>query len=127
MDDTKQHVFMRPATAAMRSERIAFNVFRVATYAVLLAATIIFGVIFIKGADTIFQREFPFINVPFLVESPETLHVFDHEGQHHEMGDREFRKYMTSHENPTIAEETYVYSAGGIFPCIVGKIGRAHV
>ena len=122
MDGTDQHIFMRPATAAMRSERIAFNVFRVATYAVLLAATIIFGVIFIKGADTIFQREFPFINVPFLVESPETLHVFDHEGQHHEMGDREFRKYMAAHENPTIAEETYVYSAGGIFPCIVGTL-----
>ena len=122
MDGTDQHIFMRPATAAMRSERVAFNVFRVATYAVLLAATIIFGVIFIKGADTIFQREFPFINVPFLVESPETLHVFDHEGQHHEMGDREFRKYMAAHENPTIAEETYVYSAGGIFPCIVGTL-----
>jgi hypothetical protein len=49
MDGTGQHIFMRPATAAMRSERVAFNVFRLATYAVLLAATIIFGVIFIKA------------------------------------------------------------------------------
>ncbi len=114
------HPFMTPATAARRSERITFNVFRAATYAVLLAATVIFGVVFVKGADTIFRREFPFINVSFLVESPETLHVFDHEGQHHEIGDREFRQYMAKHGNPTIAEETYVYSAGGIFPCIVG-------
>ena len=114
------HPFMTPVTAAMQTERTAFNIFRAATYAVLLAASVIFGVIFIKGADTIFKREFPFINVSFLIESPETLHVFNHEEQHHELGDREFRKYMAKHDNPTIAEETYVYSAGGIFPCIVG-------
>lgn len=118
--NAKPHPFTKPQTSAVRAEKTAFALFRGATYLVLLAATIIFGVIFIKGADTLFTRHFPFVNVAFLTEAPETLHVFEHEGQKHELGDHAFRAYMASKQNPTISEETYVYSAGGIFPCIVG-------
>ncbi len=114
------HPFTKPQTSAVRAERVAFAFFRGATYVVLLAATIIFGVIFIKGADTVFTRHFPFVNVAFLTEAPETLHVFEHDGQKHELGDRAFRAYMEEKKNPTVSEENYVYSAGGIFPCIIG-------
>lgn len=114
------HVFTTPETGAVRAEKVAFQVFRLATYSILVAATLVFGIIFAKGSMTVFVREFPFVNVPFLTQSPETLHIFEHEGQHHELGDRAFRAYMDSRGNPSIREESYVYSAGGIFPCIVG-------
>ena len=117
---TNSHPFTTPVTGAVRIERIAFNAFRMATYSILVAATLIFGIIFVKGSETIFRREFPFINVTFLTGSPETLHVFEHGGQKHELGDKAFRAYLESHGNPQVADENYVYSAGGIFPCIVG-------
>jgi phosphate transport system permease protein len=116
----ENHAFTTPPGGAIRVEKSAFLVFRVATYAILLAATLVFGIIFAKGAGTVFTPRFPFVNVPFLTQSPETLHVFEHEGQRHEIGDREFRAYMEKRGNPVIQEESYVYSAGGIFPCIVG-------
>jgi phosphate transport system permease protein len=116
----ENHAFRTQPSGAARVERAAFHVFRVATYSILVAATLVFGIIFIKGAGTVFRPEFPFVNVPFLTQSPETLHVFEHEGQRHEMGDRAFRVYKEQRGNPVIQEENYVYSAGGIFPCIVG-------
>jgi phosphate transport system permease protein len=119
-DPLGTHVFTIPPTRAIRVEKIAFKAFRLATYSILVAATLVFGIIFAKGSMTIFVREFPFLNVSFLTQSPETLHIFEHEGQHHELGDRAFRAYMDKRGNPSIREESYVYSAGGIFPCIVG-------
>lgn len=116
------HPFTTPATSAIRVERYAFSVFRLATYAILLAATIIFGIIFVKGSDTVFRREFPFVNTTFLTSSPETLHVFEVAGQKHELGDKAFRAYMEANGNPQVSDENYVYSAGGIFPCIVGTL-----
>ena len=117
---TGSHSFISPHNGAVRAEKIAFQVFRLATYSILVAATLIFGIIFAKGARTIFVPEFPFVNVAFLTESPETLHVFEHEGKKHELGDRAFRAYLEKRGNPAIQEDSYVYSAGGIFPCIVG-------
>ena len=114
------HPFKTPATTAVRNEKAAFFAFRIATYAVLLAATLVFGIIFVKGSETIFKREFPFVNVAFLTQSPETLHIFEFEGTKHQMGDREFRSFMEKRNNPKVVDENYVYSAGGIFPCIVG-------
>jgi phosphate transport system permease protein len=116
------HPFSTPVTGAIRNERLAFGVFRVATYSILVAASIIFGIIFVKGSDTLFKREFPFLNTTFLTQSPETLHVFEHAGQKHELGDKAFRAYLEKNGNPQVTDENYVYSAGGIFPCIVGTL-----
>jgi phosphate transport system permease protein len=97
---------------------------RLATYFVLLCAAFIFWDIGTKGGSVIFQSSFPFINTKFLTESPETLNVFELDGKKHTMGDRAFRQFKT--ENPEklkgVAVETFVYSAGGIFPNIVGTI-----
>ena len=75
------------------AERAWFAMFRLATYFILACATIIFGMIFYKGSQTVFQSTAPFINIPFLTESPETLFVFEYEGQKLELGDREFRAF----------------------------------
>ncbi|HJY53954.1 MAG TPA: ABC transporter permease subunit, partial [Candidatus Udaeobacter sp.] len=96
-----------------------FWAFRLATYFVLACATYIFLDIAIKGSRTVFTNHAPFINVKFLTEPPQTLYVFDYQGKKKELSDREFRKWQETHKEPVDAT-SIAYSAGGIWPCIVG-------
>lgn len=114
--------FVHQPSASRAIERVAFGVFRSATYFVLICATFIFGYIFYKGSHTVFQLKPPFINVPFLTQPPETLYVFEEGGKKVEMGDREFRAYKEKNGGKDIPAENYVYCAGGIGPCIVGTV-----
>ena len=100
-------------------ERIVFWSFRLATYFVLLCATYIFLDIGIKGGRTVFRSHAPFINLAFLTQPPQTLYVFDYHGKKMELSDRQFREWKTTHKEE--GDVTSVsYSAGGIWPCIVG-------
>src|SRR5881392_230096 len=100
-------------------ESALFWGFRIGTYFVLLCATYIFLDIGIKGGRTVFTRTVPFVNLKFLSEPPQTLYVFDYQGKKMELSDREFRDWKTTHKEDV--EVTSVsYSAGGIWPCIVG-------
>ena len=100
-------------------EGILFWAFRIGTYFVLLCATYIFLDIGIKGGRTVFTRTAPFVNLRFLSEPPQTLYVFDYQGKKMELSDREYRDWKTTHQEDS--EVTSVsYSAGGIWPCIVG-------
>lgn len=116
-------IFARP-TPAKRAERAVFWALRAATYLVLACASFIFLDIGVKGGSVVFQLAPPFINLSFLTESPETLNVFTLDGHRQQMGDREFRAFKE--QNPErlqgVPIETYVYSAGGIFPNIVGTV-----
>ena len=97
--------------------------FRAATYAVLLAGGGVFADILYKGSRTVFQAEAPFINTTFLFSSPESLHVFEWEGRRREMGDREFRAFREREPGAAdVRAESFVYSAGGIWPCIAGTL-----
>ena len=96
-----------------------FWAFRLATYFVMACATYIFLDIAIKGSRTVFTNHAPFINVKFLTEPPQTLYVFDYQGKKMELSDREFRKWQETHKEPVEAT-SIAYSAGGIWPCIVG-------
>jgi phosphate transport system permease protein len=102
------------------SQPIVFWCFRVATYFVLACATYIFLDIGIKGAGTVFTSKPPFVNVDFLSRAPETLYVFDYNGTRQTMGDREFREWRATHEINDAEVTSVAYSAGGIWPCIVG-------
>jgi phosphate transport system permease protein len=102
------------------AEGIAFWAFRLATYFVLFCATYIFADIGIKGGRVLFQKTAPFINVPFLTQSPQTLYVFEYQGKRFELGDREFRKWRAEHPGQEVEATSVAYSAGGIWPCIVG-------
>jgi phosphate transport system permease protein len=96
-----------------------FWLFRLAAYAILAAATYIFLDIGIKGGQTLFTTHAPFINVPFLTQRPQTLYVFEYQGIKYTLSDSEFRVWKTQH--PEEVEATSVaYSAGGVWPCIVG-------
>ncbi len=101
-------------------ERFAFWAFRAATYFVLACATYIFLDISIKGSRTVFQSTPPFINVPFLTEPPQTLYVFDYEGKKMTLSDRQFRDWKAEHGEPAAEPMSVAYSAGGIWPAIVG-------
>jgi phosphate transport system permease protein len=112
-------------------EKAGVGLFRGATYLVLLCGFLVLGDIALKGSRTVFQSSFPFINVPFLTQAPESLYVFEHEGTKMELGDRAFRAFRLAEEAkakaqgqpvPDFKAQSYVYSAGGIWPCIVGTV-----
>ena len=120
---TAPHQFRARPDAAHRRERAVFWVFRLATYFILLCGLAILGHIALKGAGTVFQAAPPFINTTFLTAAPESLYIFEWQGRTMELGDREFRAFKSA--NPAVANvktDSYVYSAGGIFPCIVGTV-----
>src|SRR3954453_12739607 len=101
-------------------ERAVFWLFRLATYLVLAAASYIFLNIGIKGGRTVFTTKPPFVNVPFLTEPPQTLYVFDFQGEKKTLSDREFRQWKVEHPGVEVEASSIAYSAGGIWPCIVG-------
>ena len=119
----RRSILRQPSWAA-RWEATLFALLRVGTYGVLLAAAVIFVDIGIKGGRVVFQLAPPFINVPFLTQSPETLNVLTLDGAKVKMGDREFRALKAAQPEKLrdVPVETYVYSAGGIFPNIVGTV-----
>jgi len=100
-------------------ERVVFWAFRLATYLIIAAATYIFLDIGIKGSRTIFTSQAPFINVKFLTQPPQTLYVFEYQGKKMALSDREFREWKTTH-GEEVEATSIAYSAGGIWPCIVG-------
>jgi phosphate transport system permease protein len=67
----------------------------------------------------VFTSAAPFINLKFLSEPPQTLYVFEHEGKKMTLSDREFRNWKLTH-NEEVDLTSISYSAGGIWPCIVG-------
>ncbi|MEY2560384.1 MAG: phosphate transport system permease protein [Verrucomicrobiota bacterium] len=102
------------------AEKVTFWAFRIATYFVLACATYIFLDIGIKGGRVLFTKTAPFVNLEFLSQAPETLYVFDYQGKKMTLGDREFREWKTTHEINDAEVTSVAYSAGGIWPCIVG-------
>ncbi len=117
------HRFSNVPTVA-KSTQIIFNwLFRSATYLILICASIVFGYIIIKGLPVIFKVSPPFVNWEFLTQKPETLHVFERDdGSKFQVSETAMRDRMAAGETMPTKEETYVYSAGGIFPCIVGTV-----
>ncbi len=113
--------FYNKPSAAKRNERVAFWAFRLGTYFILACASFIFLTIILKGSQTVFQTSFPFVNIEFLTEAPQTLHVFDHEGVQLELSDSEYRTFQDE-TGTSYKTTTYAYSGGGIWPCIVGTV-----
>ncbi len=109
----------RPSRARL-VESTAFAFFRAATYSILLCATLVFGVIVVKGSSTVFTAAPPFVNWTFLTKSPETLYVFEFEGKKMELGDKDFREFKASRGLADLPAESFAHSAGGIWPCITG-------
>lgn len=121
---TAANPFIKRATLSKRFEAASFWVFRLATYLIIAFAGLIFLEIGWKGGRVVFQSTAPFVNVPFLTESPESLHVLTlKNGETLQLGDRAYRDYLNKNGSDSIADEkSQVYAAGGIFPAIVGTV-----
>ena len=116
-------IFSRRPSALHDIEKGIIWLFRLATYLVLLCGAAVFATIIVKGSSTVFQARPPFINTTFLTSAPESLHVFEFDGHHYEQSDRDHRIFVADHPDAGKAKtETYVYSGGGIFPCILGTV-----
>lgn len=116
------HLF-RSRAEARKGERFVLRLFRAATYFVLCCGFSVFGTIVWKGAGTVFKKEAPFINTTFLTQAPESLYVFDFEGKHYTLGDKEHRTFVAAHpEAAKVKTETIAHSAGGILPPIIGTV-----
>ena len=99
---------------------VVFWILRLATYFILACATYIFLDIGIKGSRTVFTTSPPFVNIAFLTEPPQTLYVFEYEGKKMTLSDRQFRDWKVAHPGTEVEANSIAYSAGGIWPCIVG-------
>ncbi len=114
----------RPHSWPHLSEAAVFWLFRLATYFILLCGFSILAVITWHGSKTVFRAEFPFVNVAFFTQVPETLHVFHYEGQKFELADSAFRAWCAENniDAGNFKTDTYSYSGGGIKPAIVGTL-----
>ncbi len=95
---------------------------RSSTYLFLLLVFALVGKIFWEGGKTLLEAQWPFINLSFLLDSPESLHVFTYEHMEYTLGDRAFQAFLIEQEiQPSeLQVDAYPYAAGGIFPAIVG-------
>ena len=133
---TPAHPFASRPSAGRSLEKASFWIFRIATYLILCAGLVVFGDIIYKGSATVVNAfkttaHFPYFTNTFLTQAPETLYVFEHKGEKLEMGDTEYRTFREAEiaaalaaglPAPKFKAESYVYSAGGIWPCIVGTV-----
>jgi phosphate transport system permease protein len=127
-----EHPFKPRRSFARKAERGVLWLMRSLTYAILLCGAAVLADIVWQGSKTVFCSQAPFINVDFFTKSPETLAVFEVQGRKHEMGDVEFREFQARLQAESLATgklapkieklESYAYSAGGIFPNIVGTL-----
>lgn len=92
------------------------------TYLIVLIAVLLFAKIIVDGAPAIFTTKFPFVDIGFLTEKNQTLHVFDDaQGTRHQLAASEYSKYLNDHPGETIYnEQTFSYSGGGIAGPIAG-------
>jgi phosphate transport system permease protein len=121
---------------ARRNEKAVAWLFRFATYLILSCGLFVFAKIIWEGVPTVTSAfrstdTFPYFTNTFLFEAPETLHVFEHEGEKRELGDTAYRAFREAETAkaaaaglpaPTFRPTSYVYAAGGIWPCIVGTV-----
>ncbi len=104
-------------------EWLGIVVFRCCTYAVLFFLIFVVGKIAWEGSKTLLKPQFPWINIEFLTQAPETLHVFEYKGKQLALGERAFREFIAKNElSEHWPSVPYVYCAGGIMPNIVGTI-----
>lgn len=77
MTNSKFHQFSHRPSRKKTAEKLITYFFRMATYCVILAAGYIFFNIAANGSKAVFQAQAPFINIDFLTQKPQTLHVFE--------------------------------------------------
>jgi len=93
-----------------------------ATYGIVSVAALLFCKIIKDGAPVLFTTRAPFVDLAFLLDKNETLHVFDDaRGERHQLPASQYADYVKQHRDaPIYNEQTFSYSGGGIVGPIVG-------
>ena len=73
----KPHLFSYDLSVKRKTEGVIKWLFRIATYIVILAAGYLFANIIYNGSKAVFNVRAPFINIDFLTQKPQTLHVYE--------------------------------------------------
>lgn len=94
------------------------------TYLILFVAVLLFCKICWDGAPTLFSTKAPFVNVSFLLDKNQTLHVFDNpQGERLQLPASEYMAYVkTNGEASVFNHQSFSYSGGGIIGPIVGTL-----
>ena len=92
------------------------------TYFIVFIAALLFCKIIKDGAPVLFTAKAPFVDLGFLLDKNETLHVFDDsQGVRHQLPASKYSNYVKQHDGaPIYNEQTFSYSGGGIVGPIVG-------
>ena len=71
------HIFSQRFSKRKFYEYTVTGIFRFFTYLVIVLAGYLFLDIAYNGSKAVFTKDAPFINIQFLTEKPQTLHVFE--------------------------------------------------
>ncbi len=94
------------------------------TYLIVIIAALLFFKIIKDGAPVLLTTKAPYVDLGFLLDKNETLHVFhDARGQRHQLAASKYSAYVKDHAGePIYNERTFSYSGGGIIGPIVGTV-----
>ncbi len=94
------------------------------TYLIVVIAALLFFKIIKDGAPVLLTTKAPYVDLGFLLDKNETLHVFDDaQGQRHQLAASKYSAYVKDHASETIYnEQTFSYSGGGIIGPIAGTV-----
>ena len=94
------------------------------TYLIVIIAALLFFKIIRDGAPVLFTTKAPYVDLGFLADKNETLHVFDDaQGQRHQLAASKYSAYLKEHAGvPIYNEQTFSYSGGGIIGPIAGTV-----
>lgn len=92
------------------------------TWGIVLVALLLFGRICWDGVPVLIKPDFPFVDIAFLTEKTETLHVFDDaNAERHSMPASEYYEWVKDNGVDAVFNaQTYSYSGGGIAGPIIG-------
>ena len=94
------------------------------TYLIVIIAALLFFKIVRDGAPVLFTTKAPYVDLGFLLDKNETLHVFDDaQGLRHQLPASKYSAYVKEHAGvPIYNEQPFSYSGGGIIGPIVGTV-----
>ena len=81
----QKHIFSRRPSNQKQVEFMLTTALKVVTYLIILSAGYIFFNIAFHGSKAVFKSQAPFINIDFLTQKPQTLHVYEPRDIYEEM------------------------------------------
>jgi phosphate transport system permease protein len=97
---------------------------RLSTYCSLGIGCAIFGLVFFKGISSLLVPGFPWFDFSFFTEAPESLYVFEWNGEEQVLGASAFDAFIASSgiDVDSLQLKVLSYAAGGILPAIIGTL-----